>query len=419
MIQIPSFLRSAASFIDDIPGVYVPQEDLETTISELAMNTVMIAGGALFVLTIIAMLFAHKFEKLKMPLFIMMVIAMAGSTVTLVGSTVYLNTRADSGGPLHWHADFEFWECGNELELRDPTGFLSNKIGTATLHEHDDHRVHLEGVVVEEEIDASLGKFMHVTGGAITEEQLVMPLNADDEGNIFEDEEDGDGPAMTDPDAVAPYISDDPDLGKIANFKDGDTCNEEVSDVQVFVYQYNGENDTYEQTKLDNPIDYVITDDPNVPPGDCVIFEFGPSRDKTDKLCEQYGIRDIDRCAQFGVAENQREICELTQTNFSASDTEPSTESSDASTIDDGEPAPESVEEGGSADDEVERSEGAVHIDPATEEARLACEAEAGNSGPACTTYQNMLKNNPGAQAEVDAQQELNTTGDPAEEEAN
>ena len=415
MLQIPSFVQSMGSLLDEIPGAYVPQEDLENTIAELATSTVTIAAVSLIILTILAMLLSNRFEKLKMPLFVLMVVAMAGSSVTLVGSTVYLNTKADSGGPVHWHADAEFWACGNELELRDPTGFLSNKIGTATLHEHDDHRIHLEGVVVDEEIDATLGKFMHVSGGAITEQELVMPLNADGEGNLFEDDEDGDGPASTDPAAIEPYIIDDPEIGKVAHFKDGDTCNDEVSDVQVFVYKYDGENKTYVQTKLENPRDYVISGEPNVPPGDCVIFEFGPSRDKTDKLCEQYGIRDIDRCSQFGVTEAQREICELTQVNFSSSDTEANDDTS--AEVVEGEESTEVLE--GDGAEELVIAEDAVQSDPATEQARKDCEAEVGNDGPACTKYNALLKDNPGAQAEADSQNGLTTNNQPAEQEAN
>ena len=411
MIQIPGFMRSVATFIDDIPGVYVPQEDLENTISSLAMNTVLISASALFILTVLAMLFSKKYEKIKMPLFVLMAIAMAGSTLTLIGSTVYLNTQSDSGGPVHWHADMEFWACGNELELRDPTGFLSNKIGTATLHEHDDHRIHLEGVVVDDEVDASLGKFMHVVGGAITAEQLVIPLNDDDngDGNIFEDEEDGDGPAETDAAALEPYISEDVDLGRIANFKDGDTCNGQVSDVQVFVYQL-GEDDTYEQIKLDNPRDYVITDDPNVPPGDCVIFEFGPERDKTDKLCEQYGIRDIDRCEQFGVGDNQRAICELTQVNFANDDTLPSESSLEESLLNPAESEPLNEDE----IDPIEVVEGvdAVHIDPSTEQLRLDCEATGDSESTECVAYQERLDSDPGAQAEADAAADATVTDD-------
>lgn len=306
-------LSTVASALDDISGLYVPQNDLETDITTLAMRTVVSATVILIVLTVFAVLFSKRAPILKLPLFILIALTMSASTLTLIGSTVYLNVKADSGGPVHWHADFEIWACGNELELRDPTGFLSNKIGTAVLHEHDDHRIHLEGVVVDDEIDASLGKFMHVVGGAITDQALVVPLNADDRGDVFEDEVDGDGASNSNAQLLDEYIVEDPELGKVASFRDGDYCGNELSDVQTFVYSYNADDKTYSQRKLTNPRDYVIFDNPNVPPGDCIIFEFGPSRDTTDKLCEQYGIRDIERCDQFGVEPNQREICEVRQ----------------------------------------------------------------------------------------------------------
>lgn len=395
MNQIVSFLQNTATLIDDIPGVYEPEADLENTIAELAMNTVLVSSVTLVILTIIAILFSQKVEKLKMPLFVMMSIVMAGSTIFLVGSTIYLNTNSYSGGPVHWHADMEFWACDNELELRDPTGFLSNKIGTATLHEHDDHRIHLEGVVVDGEIDASLGKFMHVAGGAITDTNMVVPLNDPDVGSIYEDEVDGDGPSDSNPDDLEPYIQNDPDLGRIAVFEDGQSCGSDISDVQVFRYSYNGENKTYEQTKLDNPRDYVIFDDPNVPPGDCIIFEFGPSRDKTDKLCEQYGIRDIDRCEQFGVEPQQREICELTQVGY---DDDAATPAEDLPIDPDAVPEDEEVEEF----ETTESTEGAVHVNPVTEDARIACEQSGSQSSTECREYQEILDNDPGAQAEID-----------------
>lgn len=307
-----------ASIVDSIPGVYQPQDDLESDITRLAFRTVMGAAAALVVLTIIAVIINDRVPKLKMPVFVLIVITMLGSTFTLIGSTVYLNVKSESGGPIHWHADFEFWACGNEMELRDPTGFLSNKIGTSVLHEHNDHRIHLEGVAVEKEIDASLGKFMHVIGGAVTEDALVMPLNADP-AFTFEDEVDGDGASSTNPQYVDDYIMQDGLNGRVAYFQDGQTCGGQEADMQVFVYNYDSDSKTYEQTKLDNPRDYVITEDPNVPPGDCIIFEFDVQKDKTDKLCEQYGIRDIDRCDQFGVAEDQRAICEITQVNYDPS----------------------------------------------------------------------------------------------------
>ena len=324
--SIHNAIVQLASVVDQIPGVYQPREDLEHEISTTAMRTVGAAALTLIVLTIIAALTNNRTEVLKKPLFILMSTTMVVSTGLLIFNTVRLNVTSDSGGPVHWHADIEYWACGNELELRNPIGALSNKIGSATLHEHDDRRIHLEGVVVEQEFDASLGKFMHVIGGAITDDALVVPLD-DDVSKTFENDIDGDGDTAPDPAAVEPYIMNDGDNGRVAYFTSGQTCNDQEAEVQTFVYRFNEDDNTYKQYKLDNPeeianfgVDSVqqfsILDDSNVPPGDCIIFEFDRPKSKTDKLCEQYGVRDVNECERFGVEPSKRGICENTQVDY-------------------------------------------------------------------------------------------------------
>lgn len=314
---IQTVLNSALSYFADvtegIDNLYVEQQDLEGDISSMSLRVVGASALGLFVLIGIAVLTNNKYEKLKMPLFVMMTFLMAGSTLMLAASTVYLNVSSDSGGPVHWHADIEFWVCDNEIELIDPVGF-SNKVGTATLHEHNDHRIHLEGVVVDETNDASLGKFMHVTDGAITNDALVVAVNPD--GSIFENEIDGDGPS-------SPYPDEAEDLIVTSNGKryvralDGQTCGDQPSEVQVFVYSFNQESDTYEQRKLTDPATYTMAPESIVPPGDCIIVEFGPAKDQTDKLCEQYGVRDTVRCVEFGVDPEKTGLCTIEQVNYS------------------------------------------------------------------------------------------------------
>ena len=302
---------------EGIEGLFQPASDLEGQLSSWSLRITLASALALTVLIIVSALVKDKWPRLKMPLFLAIAFVMAGSTLFLGASTVYLNTKSDSGGPVHWHADFEVWACGNQLEFKDPYQFLSNKIGTATLHEHNDQRIHLEGVVVHSSVDASLGKFFDVTGGALTKNALVVPLN--DEGSMFEDFVDGDGPNDTAPALVEPYIVYDSD-GRYARFINGETCGDEPSYVQVFVYHYDEDTKTYAQGKLTDPASYSISGEPNVPPGDCVIVEFGPLKSQTDKLCEQYGIRDVDRCEQFGVLPDERSICQIKQVNYPASD---------------------------------------------------------------------------------------------------
>lgn len=289
--------------------------DLEHTISQLSINTVYTATALLVLLVILSVWAVHKNKKrLKKALYILIATVVGSATLLISGATIYLNLNSATGGPVHWHADIEYWACNNELELRDPQGALSNKIGTPTLHEHNDKRIHLEGVPVTLPEDASLGKFMSVIGGEISNNTLVVPLN--DNGDYFEDgneEQDGDGAASAYADQVKPFIQNGSE-GQKAVFVNGQSCGDQPSEVQVFVYKYNEAAKTYTQSKIADPARYDITQDSEVPPGDCVIFEFGPARDRTDKLCEQYGVRDAEKCIKFGVEENAG-ICEIREIN--------------------------------------------------------------------------------------------------------
>jgi len=280
---------------------------LEADIRTLGIRVVLVSSVALLLLVFIAGLAKNKSPKLRLPLFLLIAFTIVVSTVTLFGSTIYLNTKSESGGPVHWHADFEAWACGVQLELRNPSGFLSNKIGNPTLHEHNDQRIHLEGVVVKKATDATLGHFMNVVGGSISSEMISFPL-AD---GIIEDEVDGDEPDSSGHAAIDGLITTDA-LGKKSFVgSKGETCAGQEAEPQVFVYKFNESDKTYAQTKLKTPSSYVIRDESVVPPADCIIMEFAPTKPKTERLCEQYGIRDKTRCAEFGVSGWALKDCDI------------------------------------------------------------------------------------------------------------
>lgn len=293
--------------------LFVAQGGLEDWISQLSILAVLVASVLLVVLVLLA-IWANKRKKkqFKAPLFIAILIVVVGTTLTISGSTIYLNIASAAGGPVHWHADFEIWACGNELDLRDPIGALSNKIGTPSLHEHNDKRIHLEGVPVSLPQDASLGKFMNVVGGELTKDKLVVPLN---DSKYFQNgpgQEDGDGPSASAPNLITPFISTTKD-GKQASFTTGQKCGDQAAQVQVFVYKFNAKDNTYKQTKLSDPASYGISHESDVPPGDCVIFEFAPPEGHTNKLCKQYGIRDKVKCERFGISDTDRKVCVNTE----------------------------------------------------------------------------------------------------------
>ena len=289
--------------------------DIEGEINSFSIRAIGIASLVLVVLLGIAAVIVKnkKYHSLKTPLFVAIASTIILPSLLLVGSTIYINAISESKGPVHWHTDIEFWVCGQEIELRDPYAFLSNKIGTSTYHEHDDKRIHLEGVVIEKEFDASLEKFMQVTEGGITDGQLIIATTED----LFENDTDGDVP-RGDEQVVRDLVAYDGDGRPVVEVKNGDSCGSSgPGEIQAFLMRYNKDDDTYTQTKLEDPKRYTLRDESIVPPGDCLIVEFDTSKDRTDRLCQQYGVRDADRCTEFGVSEFNPDLCNIRQISTS------------------------------------------------------------------------------------------------------
>ena len=284
--------------------------DIEGDINSFSIRTILFAVLTLVVLLVIASFIVKnkKLHALKTPLFAMIAATIVLPSLFLIGSTIYINAISESKGPVHWHTDIEFWVCGEEIELRNPYAFLSNKIGTATYHEHDDKRIHLEGVVIEKAYDASLDKFMTVTEGAITEDSITIAT----EDFIFEtDDTDGDVPSGNQ-EAVRNLLARDDEGKAVIKAQNGQTCGgSEPAELQVFLFRYNTDNNTYTQEKLADPASYVMRDESVVPPGDCLIVEFDVRKNYSDRLCQQYGVRDVERCTEFGVSEFNPELCNI------------------------------------------------------------------------------------------------------------
>lgn len=139
--------------------------------------TVVGYGTALFGVLMYVMVKFKKRMKSHMKQFIYSLVVMTVGFVSvyLIMTTIFINVSSETGGPVHWHADFEVWACGEELDLIDPK-FPSNKVGTPVLHEHAENRIHVEGVVTKMS-DASLHVFFNVVGGELTNTSLGFLTN--------------------------------------------------------------------------------------------------------------------------------------------------------------------------------------------------------------------------------------------------
>lgn len=231
-------------------------EALVNSIHENSINFA-IAGGVLLVfLAMTSLLVRRPKEKFKKTVFVLMVIAIVTPTLYFIVTTLYLNFISDTKGPVHWHADFRIFACGEELVLRGPDTRLSNKVGTPTFHHHDDQRIHVEGVVLDTR-NFELADFFEIVGGHLTENSFTLPT---------------------------------PDGER--SFTNGDSCPDGRKGVwQVFVYQTSKHDPTVaRQIKLNQYTEYLPAPEVTVPPGDCMILEFDEPREKTKRLCHFYQI---------------------------------------------------------------------------------------------------------------------------------
>lgn len=311
LVNLLTYLADTSSWA---MSVYTQDSGLGASVASSSKHVV---GGSLlmlFILMAVAVLFINASEKFKFTIFTMMATVMIGATLILVTSGIYITTNSDSRGLTKRQAGIEFWVCGNQINLIDPSG-ISDKTGSSTVYESNDNLAHIEGVVVDDSIDGTLGKFMHAVGGVLLDDTLIIPVNPD--GSIFSSDSLGNGISDPYPREANKFLT---LVGQTRYVKalNGQLCGDKPSEVQVFAYSFDKDSDTYQQTKLVHPQDYVFADEDTVPPGDCVIVEFGPKKDKTDKLCQGYGEVDNLRCTEFGVSADNKSSCTAQQLDYSS-----------------------------------------------------------------------------------------------------
>ena len=228
--------------------------------------SISIAATVALILTVLHALYLERnspkdFESQKKLIFGILIIISVGVTIILLGSTIWINSLSETSGPVHWHADFEIWKCGEKIDLKDPEG-LVNRIGSPLLHEHGDLRMHVEGTPLHL-YELNVRNFFRVIGGSLINSEVTVPTN---EG--------------------------------VTALRDGDNCNGEEAELQFFLYRVTNPDPGkksgffYKQQKVDDFEDYILSPYANVPPGDCFIIELGPAKEKTDKICVSYRVAE-------------------------------------------------------------------------------------------------------------------------------
>jgi len=230
-------------------------EGLAEILKSNSVEFITIAAFLVSILVLVSLTIKNKSEETNWLLFLGIAIPIILATGYSAYSTIYLNVISETKGPVHWHADYEVWSCGEKIDLVKATG-LSNKVGNPIFHSHGDNRIHVEGVVVDTN-GVDLHNFFETVGGYLENDRIEMPTN-----------------------------------GRTLVMKNGDLCNGKEGKLQVFLYKIKNPEDTkkwiFEQQKLENFEDYVLSPYSQIPQGDCIIIEFGEDKQTTDHICVTY-----------------------------------------------------------------------------------------------------------------------------------
>ncbi|MBI4173389.1 MAG: hypothetical protein HY519_01590 [Candidatus Aenigmarchaeota archaeon] len=229
------FMLFLLPFLAASAGVARGQQSLPDPVSTIGTVSFL----SILIIAISIALKERLGEQLKKVFFIVIAATVSLSTIYLGWATVTGNMASATQGPVHWHADFEIWVCGQSVQLPGPTN-LENRVGTPLLHHHNEgspagrpgvYRIHVEGVVKELQ-DVSLGRFFEAIGGSLTKTAIGIP-QAD---------------------------------GSMAVYRNGDACPDgSVGALGVYV-----------NNQLSQAMDgYVIQPYSNVPPGDYIKIVFG------------------------------------------------------------------------------------------------------------------------------------------------
>ncbi len=217
------------------------EEEVMSPISYLPIEPFFLASvvfPVVLLLVVVSIFFQNSLsDKTKKIIFIAVAVPVVLTTLYLAGSTVYLNIISESGGPVHWHADFEIWNCGEHVTNLKKPEYLSNKVGSDVFHSHDDFRIHIEGIVVKKS-DVSLGNFFEVIGGHFSGGHLEVEL----------------------------------DNGTFLDASNGDLCPDGASGKWRLFLKNHSTGQFEENTELDS---YVIKPFFNIPPGDYLLLVFG------------------------------------------------------------------------------------------------------------------------------------------------
>ena len=282
---------------------------LDVNISATIRDVLLIGVALLIVILLYVWLHRHSVR----PIYFYAISALSFVILTVIAiATVVLHSQSVSLGRQHRQANIEFWVCGTEISPLSRRHGLINKLGDSSFYYRSvDKQLTRSGYVLTESADASLGAFFQATGGSIQSDNMVLPLSSNEADWLMPAQwQDGDPQGNMTTEFLQRYVQSS--RQSWLELSDGLRCPDGSSGkLQLFVYEINHDDQTYQQRKVERPDNFIIEQASRNNPSQCLIIEFSESKERTNKLCQPIGIRDSLRCSEFGIEKFNENVCYL------------------------------------------------------------------------------------------------------------
>lgn len=254
--------------------LYLADISSRDAVVEISQTAVFVVATCAILLLLTIFAIRQKNPSYKLPLFVCFSVLIGGTSLTLATSGINLVANSPTG-PTDRQSDVSFWLCDRELNLRSYPAYSQNYLGSPVRFTKNDV-FYYQGIPTSQS-DMELGTIADDLNGYLSNASMVLPLK---EKQPFKD-----GLPIGD---LQKFINTRKD-GIYSNAVSNTSCNDnQFAEVQLFEFIYDPISQDFKQRKIDQVSSYVLSDNQtNIPT--CILVEFAPSKDKTDKFCKSMG----------------------------------------------------------------------------------------------------------------------------------
>jgi len=254
-------------------------QTLSTTVSEysvrILVGAIIVSGLIIF----LASTLQHRYHFTKKAFFTLISGIVIATTAAFGLIHLTAMNESESGSIERREARFVISVCEQQIPILS-SDLFSSATGSARQKVFDEGRFEYLGYVTDPERDVSLGSFFQAFGGSINASVMTLPYPKGVESRLANSA------------TLAQFIKTNPIGERYLELKSGSSCDIFPSMISAYTYRYDAPKNAYEQARLTQPENFVISSKDRETM-DCIVVIYGEPSESTNLRCGEYP--DADR----------------------------------------------------------------------------------------------------------------------------